>query len=422
MERTIQSIHGGSFSAALAMLNVPVKHNQMVAEALHTQNGLACVVLNDSDDDSFFYEGIIAKSSSELVVLSKDGVTVANIETHELLRVNDKDVNGIEHAQVLDLSDDGERWEGDVLQNKPYGWGVLYDSENRRMYEGFRIGSVNVCYGTQYYSDIQKVEYEGEWCGGKRWGRGVQYDRNGRAIREGEWYCGTHDGNVKVQITTENQSFHSLVTELVVSKGCCNEERWKVLDLSFVTNLERLEVGDDCFAHLEEIRMVGLKHLQKVKIGKNCACSDKKRRKVNPNSRFIVNDCAALQELEIGVRSFPDYVVCDIQNVPSLETIRIGSIEDRSYNFLFSSLELKSGALSVESCVDLPKLTTVEIGEFAFYQCVNVLFESCRLHDASRIDLPELTSIQCGDSSFFFLWDDPSSQLVLRSAIRVPES
>ena len=109
MERAIQSIQGGSFSAALAVLSVPVKYNQMVAETLHKQDCLACVVLNDSDDDSFFYEGIIAKPCSELVVLSKDGVTVANTETHELLRVDDEDVNGIEHAQVLDLSDDGER-------------------------------------------------------------------------------------------------------------------------------------------------------------------------------------------------------------------------------------------------------------------------------------------------------------------------
>ena len=166
-----------------------------------------------------------------------------------------------------------------------------------------------------------------------------------------------------------------------MSKGCCNEERWKALDLSFVTNLERLEVGDECFAHVEDIRMVGLKHLQKVKIGEKCACSDKTRRKVNPNSRFIVNDCATLTELDIGARSFSDYVFCSIQNVPSLETIRIGSVEDRSYSFMFSSLELKSGALSVESCVDLPKLATVEIGKFAFYQCVSVLFESCFLCD-----------------------------------------
>lgn len=227
---------------------------------------------------------------------------------------------------------------------------------------------------------------------------------------------------MRVQITMENQSFHSLVTELVVSKGCCNEKRWKALDLSFVTNLERLEVGDECFDHLEEIRMVGLKHLQEVKIGEKCACSDKTRRKANPNSRFIVNDCVALKELDIGACSFPDYVVCSIQNVPSLEMIRIGSVEDRSYNFMFSSLELKSGALSVESCIDLPKLATVEIGKYAFYQCVTVLFESCCLYDASRIDMPELTSIQCGDSSFYFLWDDPSSQLVLRSTIPYPES
>ena len=42
-------------------------------------------------------------------------------------------MSGIEHAQVLDLNDDGERWEGDVLHNQPYGWGMLTQMERRCM-------------------------------------------------------------------------------------------------------------------------------------------------------------------------------------------------------------------------------------------------------------------------------------------------
>ena len=38
----------------------------------------------------------------------------------------------VEHNRVLDLSDDGDRWDGDVMWNQPFGWGVLYDSENRK--------------------------------------------------------------------------------------------------------------------------------------------------------------------------------------------------------------------------------------------------------------------------------------------------
>ena len=97
-----------------------------------------------------------------------DGVIEVSVNSRELLKVDGEEVTGIEHAQVLDLSDDGERWEGDVLNNQPYGWGVLYDSENRMVYEGFRIGEVNACYGRSYYSDIGVIEYEGDWFEGKR--------------------------------------------------------------------------------------------------------------------------------------------------------------------------------------------------------------------------------------------------------------
>ena len=112
----------------------------------------------------WYYEGLIKESHSVVMELSLNRVVEVSVDSHELLRVNGEVVNGIEPNEVLNLSDDGERWEGDVLNNQPCGWGVLYDSENRMAYEGFRIGSVNMCYGTQYYSDIQRVEYKGEWC------------------------------------------------------------------------------------------------------------------------------------------------------------------------------------------------------------------------------------------------------------------
>ena len=100
-----------------------------------------------------------------------------NTQSHELLKVDGETVTEIEHKQVLDLSDDGERWEGDVLHNQPYGWGVYYDKDNNKVYEGFRLKDVNMCYGRSYYADIQQLEYEGDICEGKRWGRGVQFDR-----------------------------------------------------------------------------------------------------------------------------------------------------------------------------------------------------------------------------------------------------
>ena len=109
----------------------------------------------------WYGEGLVKKSHSIVTELCLNAVIEVDVGSRELLHVNGEEVNDIEHKQVLDLSDDGERWEGDVLNDQPYGWGVLYDSENRRVYEGFRIGDANVCYGRSYYPENQKVEYEG---------------------------------------------------------------------------------------------------------------------------------------------------------------------------------------------------------------------------------------------------------------------
>ncbi|OAO14926.1 hypothetical protein AV274_3370 [Blastocystis sp. ATCC 50177/Nand II] len=108
-------------------------------------------------EGAVIHKGVICAGSVVLEVNEKR-LVVVNVEKKAVLNVS-----GIEHKQVLDLNDDGERWEGDVLNNQPCGWGVLYDSEGEKKYEGFMIGEAYVCYGTQYYSDIQRVEYEGEW-------------------------------------------------------------------------------------------------------------------------------------------------------------------------------------------------------------------------------------------------------------------
>ena len=326
----------------MAMLSVPVKYNQMVAETLHKQDCLACVVLNDSDDDSFFYEGIIAKPCSELVMLSKDGVTIANTETHELLRVDDEDVNGIEHAQVLDLSDDGERWEGDVRDGKPFGWGVLYDSEGEKKYEGFRIGGVNVCYGRSYYSDIQKVQYEGMIFEGKRWGRGVLYDRDGNTVFDGEW-MNDEQFTKRVELSEDNQLLHSRIEELIVSNNSCNGKEWSVLDLSVMSKLRLFEVGDECFENVKEVKLIGMNELERVVIGKMCFTTAKTAADNDPNRHFYLKDCERVRELKMGHHSFSDYTVCEIENVDCLEVIEIGGMDRRNCNFYWASeLELKS--------------------------------------------------------------------------------
>ena len=290
-----------------------------------------------------YHEGLVKESHSVVMELRLNEVTEVNVDSRELLRVNDEDVSGIEHKQVLDLNDDGERWEGDVLNNQPYGWGVLYDSENRRMYEGFRVGDVNVCYGRSYYPENQKVEYEGGICGGMRWGRGTQSDRHGNIVLKGEW-MNNEPLSKRVVVNEKNQFLHNHIEELIVSNNSCNGPEWSALDLSLMPHLRLFEVGDECFENVNEMKLIGLSMLERVVIGRESFTKQKNERLLesDPNRHFCLKNCERLRELMIGCDSFCDYSVCEIENMNRLEVIEMGELNEWICNFKYASLKLKS--------------------------------------------------------------------------------
>ena len=288
-----------------------------------------------------YHEGLVKKSHSVVVELRLNEVTEVNVDSRELLRVNDEDVSGIEQNQVLDLNDEGERWEGDVLNSQPCGWGVLYDSENRRVYEGFRVGDVSICYGRSYYPENKKVEYEGGICGGMRWGRGTQSDRQGNIVLKGEW-MNNEPLSKRVVVNEENQLLHNHIEELIVSKNSCNGPEWTALDLPLMPHLRVLEVGDECFENVEEVKLNGLSQLESVVVGENCFTKEKGDWGWDPNRHFYLKNCGVLRELKIGRDSFNDYSVCEIENNESLEVIEMGELKRDGYNFRYASLELRS--------------------------------------------------------------------------------
>lgn len=291
-------------------------------------------------------EGIIEENPTTLVEMNGNMRIKVNIQTHQLLKVGEEEVTGIEQERVLDLNDNGERWEGDVYHQQPYGWGVLYDEEGEKAYEGFRIRNRNVCYGTSYYSDIQKIEYKGEWCDGKRWGKGTQYDRNGNVVFEGEWLNDDHVIEKRVIVTKENEEkiiLHNYVEELIVNDECCNGMEWRVFDASLMPRIRLLQVGDECFENVEEVKLIGLEKLERVVIGKKSFTKEKNSFGNDPNRRFYLKNCEQLKELDFGRFSFSDYTTCEIENADCLERIKMGNINEWSYNFNYASLELKSG-------------------------------------------------------------------------------
>ena len=346
---SIRRIQQDGYSKPLLALANRWRTQNSCAEYIKKDNDHCFLTLFNHNGLCWYHEGIVEKSSSVLLEISKDRVIEVDTASHKLLRVNGEEVKDVESKQVLDLSDDGERWEGDVLNNEPYGWGVLYDSENQIVYEGFRIGDVNVCYGRSYYSDIQKPEYEGTICEGKRWGRGIHYDRNGTIVFVGEC-INEQKIEVRIELVSEHQLLHNHLEELILRDNCCNGKEWTSFDFSILTKLRVLRVKEECFRFVEEVKFVGLSQLESVVIGEGCFTMYKNGwpQTMNPNRHFYLKYCERLRELKIGRVSFSDYSLCEISNLPLLEAIEMGEWNDSSDSFMYASLELKSNCFMKE--------------------------------------------------------------------------
>ena len=129
---------------------------------------------------------------------------------------------------------------------------------------------------------------------------------------------------------------------MIVDNNACNDKCYYQLDLSFFSNLKVFEVGDYSFPFVEEVKLIGLSQLERVVIGMNSFTKYDYDYDYDPTRHFYLKGCERLRELKIGHHSFMDYSVCEIENVPSLEVIEMGELNEDSWNFMYSSLELKS--------------------------------------------------------------------------------
>ena len=127
-----------------------------------------------------------------------------------------------------------------------------------------------------------------------------------------------------------------------VSDGCCNEEGLKELDLRGFVNLRELKVGNECFKNVEEVKLIGLRELESVEIGKSSFTKKTYGGDKDPNGHFYLKNCPKLKSLKMGRYSFSDYSVCEIENVDALEVIEMGDLNEESANFRYASLELTS--------------------------------------------------------------------------------
>lgn len=139
--------------------------------------------------------------------------------------------------------------------------------------------------------------------------------------------------NPNVHSLKELNALDGTIESIIVDSGCCNDSSFTELSMKPYPCLKSLVIGHTCFAYVKELLLIGMHHLESVKIGTSCF--------LHKNGCFHVKDCHGLKELKIGRFSFSDYGVCEIENVNRLEVIAIGDLKEPSYCFFYASLELR---------------------------------------------------------------------------------
>ena len=243
-------------------------------------------------------------------------MVVADVNRMEMIICEDSERTDPQCTkEVIDLDVNGKRWEGGVRDGKPFGYGVVYDEEGRKEYEGFMVDGVKVCYGIEYYSDTEWVKYRGCFYEGKRFGKGVLYSRNGMIDYNGLWKnnkscCDQFDGKT-IDCHTESVS---------IKDGSFNEVKSFILH-SFLHSLKRIVIGDRCFGKVRVVELDGLDELESVVIGRESFMISSSER--SDGSCRIMN-CSKLKSIQIGYKAFEDYYSFELNNLPSLQSIDIG--------------------------------------------------------------------------------------------------
>ena len=196
--------------------------------------------------------------------------------------------------------------------------------KGKKEYEGFMVNGVKMGYGIEYSNDIERVIYEGCFYYGKRFGRGVLYDRNGLVEFNGLWKndepCLYHfDGKV---IDSYSESI------VIPDSSFTNVESF--IFHSFFHALAHIVIGDECFGMVRVFELDGLGELESVVVGRESFRIGSSGR--SDGSYRIVN-CPKLKSIQIGDKSFYDYHSFKLNNLHSLQSIDIG---DNCFHYALS--------------------------------------------------------------------------------------
>ena len=140
------------------------------------------------------------------------------------------------------------------------------------------------------------------------------------------------------------QSIDSSITSIIIPNWTCYERDYTIFDFSRFTIVESIEIGNDCFGSVKSFQIDGLNRLKTIKIGNNSFTQKKNDdgNREDLSKSFHILNCESLESIQIDRYSFSDFGGdFELKNLPQLQSIQIGTVGRRSYNFHDSSFVIR---------------------------------------------------------------------------------
>ena len=132
------------------------------------------------------------------------------------------------------------------------------------------------------------------------------------------------------------------ITSIIIPSYSCNNGDIQIFDFSQFTDVESIEIGDECFESVKAFKIDGLNRLKTIKIGSNSFTQKKNSWRNDKSKSFHILNCESLESIQIGEFSFSDFAGdFELKNLPQLQSIQIGTIGSNSCSFCFSSFVIR---------------------------------------------------------------------------------
>lgn len=153
----------------------------------------------------------------------------------------------------------GTRWEGGVANGVANGWGTLFSSQRKVLFDGFQLNGSYMCYGTLYDENGHLI-YEGGYLDGKQFGYGHSQSDDGSSVFTNE------KKEILITPNTEFDCFiYNTITKLTIEHNC--GQSVLELCLNHYPNLEVFRMGNDCCQNVAHFQIRYCPSLKEIVIG-----------------------------------------------------------------------------------------------------------------------------------------------------------